>query len=70
LHLATAWIGNSVAVAAKHYLSVTEEDYERAVQNQVPSSTASTRHDWTTVPSEIEKAMKVVASREVMAADS
>jgi integrase len=32
LHIATEWIGNSVAVAAKHYLQVTEEHFEKAAQ--------------------------------------
>ncbi len=32
LHVATAWIGNTAAVAAKHYLQVTEADYAAAVQ--------------------------------------
>lgn len=30
IHVVTAWIGNSVTIAARHYLSVTEEDYARA----------------------------------------
>jgi hypothetical protein len=30
LHVVTAWIGNSAPVAAKHYLSVTEDDFDRA----------------------------------------
>jgi integrase len=30
LHVVCSWIGNSTAVAAKHYLQVTEGDYERA----------------------------------------
>lgn len=30
LHVVTAWIGNSVAVAAKHYLQVTDGDFLRA----------------------------------------
>jgi len=29
------WIGNTAAVAAKHYLQVTDEHYEKAVQNPV-----------------------------------
>jgi integrase len=32
LHIVTAWIGNSVPVAAKHYLQVTDADFERAVK--------------------------------------
>ena len=30
MHVVTAWIGNSVQVAAKHYLSVTDADFEKA----------------------------------------
>ena len=30
LHMAPAWIGNSAPVAAKHHLTVREEDYRRA----------------------------------------
>lgn len=30
VHLVCAWVGNSVAVAAKHYLQITEADFERA----------------------------------------
>jgi len=29
LHVVTAWIGNSRAIAAKHYLQVREEDFTR-----------------------------------------
>ncbi len=36
LHIVTAWIGNSNLVAAKHYLQVTDADFERAVT--VPTS--------------------------------
>ena len=34
-HVAAAWIGNSVAVAVKHYLQVTDEHFEKAVQKAV-----------------------------------
>ena len=30
-----AWIGNSPQVAARHYLQVTDDHYEKAVQNPV-----------------------------------
>jgi len=45
-HVVSAWIGNSQAVAAKHYLQVTNEHFERAahpseaVQNPVQHSAA------------------------------
>jgi hypothetical protein len=32
LHLVCKWIGNSEAVAKKHYLQMTEEDFEKATQ--------------------------------------
>jgi len=32
LHVAAEWIGNSAVVAARHYLTVREEDYARAVE--------------------------------------
>ena len=47
LHVVCAWIGNKRAVAAEHYLQVTDTDFERAaksgaraVQNAVQSATA------------------------------
>ena len=31
IHVVAAWIGNSAAVAAKHYLSVTDADFDKAL---------------------------------------
>ncbi len=33
MHVVCAWIGNSRAVAAKHYLQVTDEHFRKAAQN-------------------------------------
>jgi integrase len=33
LHVVCAWIGNKAAIAAEHYLQVTEADYERAANS-------------------------------------
>ena len=33
LHVGTAWIGNSKAVANKYYLQVTEDHFQKATQN-------------------------------------
>jgi integrase len=33
LHVVCAWLGNSAAVAAAHYLQVTDEDYQRAAES-------------------------------------
>ncbi len=42
MHVVSAWIGNSTPVAVKHYLTVTDGDYEKALQNpmQQPQETA------------------------------
>src|SRR5262245_46383155 len=37
IHVVCQWIGNSAAIAAKHYLTVREEDYERAAQSGAES---------------------------------
>ena len=33
LHVVTAWLGNSQLIAAKHYLQVTDEHFQKATQN-------------------------------------
>src|SRR5262245_48864053 len=37
IHVVCEWIGNTAAIAAKHYLTVREEDYQRAVQDGAES---------------------------------
>ncbi len=37
IHVVCEWIGNSAAVAAKHYLTVREEDFQRAAQSGAKS---------------------------------
>jgi integrase len=37
LHVVTAWIGNSALIAARHYLQVTDADFDRAVQRGAKS---------------------------------
>jgi hypothetical protein len=32
IEVACAWIGNTPAVAMKHYLQITDEDYEKALE--------------------------------------
>ena len=41
LHVVTAWIGNSKAIAAKHYLQVRDEDFERAAQTPTGDGNAA-----------------------------
>jgi hypothetical protein len=37
IHVVCEWIGYTAAIAAKHYLTVREEDYERATQGGAES---------------------------------
>ena len=41
IHVVCKWIGNTELVAAKHYLQVTDEHFEKAVQNPVHSAHAT-----------------------------
>jgi integrase len=53
MHVVCAWIGNSAAVAAKHYLQVTDEHFNQAVQNPVQQpheSPCNGRQENTTTP--------------------
>jgi len=45
LHVVCQWIGNSTTIAAKHYLQVTEADYEKAAQNAAQYMHARDRRD-------------------------
>src|SRR5262249_44421107 len=38
IHTVCAWLGNTAAVAAEHYLQVTEEHYRCAAQNPAQSA--------------------------------
>ncbi|MCH8948717.1 MAG: site-specific integrase [Acidobacteria bacterium] len=44
-HVASAWIGNSIAVATKHYLQVIDDHFTQAVQNPVQQVSADERSD-------------------------
>lgn len=39
-HIAAAWIGNTVQVARRHYLQVTEEALQKAMQNPLHAAHA------------------------------
>ena len=43
-HIVCAWIGNSLDVAREHYLQVTDQHFERALQNPVQQLHASDRN--------------------------
>ena len=44
-HVASAWIGNSVAVAMKHYLQVTDEHFQQAAQKAAQQLPETPRKD-------------------------
>jgi integrase len=52
LHVVCAWIGNTERIAAKHYLQVTDADFERAAKSDAPALQNRVQHD--TAPSRIE----------------
>ncbi len=43
MHVVCSWIGNSTPIALKHYLTVIDADYEKAVQNPVQQPSESGR---------------------------
>ncbi|MGD9724021.1 MAG: hypothetical protein AB7O59_21705 [Pirellulales bacterium] len=43
MHVVCEWIGNSAAVAAKHYLQVTDEHFEQAAQSEAKCHARSRR---------------------------
>ena len=45
-HVASAWIGNSIAVAVKHYLQVTEDHFKQAAQNAAQKSSEMSGNEW------------------------
>jgi len=44
LHVVTAWIGNSAPIAARHYLQVTDADFDRAAQRGTESGTPAAQN--------------------------
>ncbi|MBN1588364.1 MAG: site-specific integrase [Pirellulales bacterium] len=44
IHVVCAWIGNTQAVAAKHYLQLRDEDFERAATRDADSDALSTHN--------------------------
>jgi len=45
MHVVCAWIGNSAAIAAKHYLQVTDEHFDKATH--FPTQQAAALSAWT-----------------------
>ena len=45
IHVVCSWIGNSKAVAAKHYLQTTDEHFRKAAQNPTQSAHDNSDHD-------------------------
>ncbi len=49
LHVVTAWLGNSQLIAAKHYLQVTDDHFQKATHNQTHSAAEMSETDGKTV---------------------
>ena len=47
IQVVTAWLGNTPRIALKHYLQVTESDFQKAVQNAVQPVSATFRQEMT-----------------------
>lgn len=45
IHIVTAWLGNTPAIAMKHYLQVTDADFERAAKDEAKSGAATARQN-------------------------
>ena len=43
-HVVCAWLGNTEAIASKHYLMVTDEDFAKAAQKTVPPEPETSQH--------------------------
>ena len=44
LHVVTAWIGNSAPIAARHYLQVTDSDFDAALRRDAQSDAGATQN--------------------------
>lgn len=44
LHVVTAWIGNSAPIAARHYLQVTDTDFDKALERDADSDARATQN--------------------------
>ena len=53
-HVVCAWIGNSEAVAKKHYLQVTEGHFKKATQNTTQSTAVTASNDQSQQPGEVK----------------
>lgn len=65
-HVVTAWIGNSVKVAAKHYLQVTDQHFEEAIRGKNPAQNpaqSGVEKGTPELPSDQSKNPKVIPSQ-------
>src|SRR5262249_45065918 len=57
IHVVCAWLGNTAAVAAEHYLQVTEDHFQSAAQIPAQSATETGCQEKTALPAEMQKAV-------------
>jgi hypothetical protein len=46
IHVVCAWVDNAARIAAKHYLQVTDGDFERAAKRRCGQRTATIDRQW------------------------
>ncbi len=68
-HVVCKWIGNSQDVAIKHYLQVTDDDYEKALHNPVQQDHAMPRNESHASSQEVKKTRECESLR-ISASDS
>ena len=54
IHVVTSWLGNSPKVAADHYLSVRDEDFEAAIGGATGGAVSTRNERKRTAPSDVE----------------
>lgn len=55
MHVVCSWIGTSQPIAQKHYLQITDEHFDKAVQNPVQQTHAAPRMESQADPTAHEK---------------
>ena len=69
LHVACAWIGNSALIANKHYLQVTEADFERGAKSDAGAAQKATQHPATQSHTESHRSPEEEAACEFASSD-
>lgn len=73
-HVVCKWLGNSVSVARKHYLQVTDEHFAQAIKNDAKSDALTTQNPTQSVAAEVssdsQETKKAQESRAILPPDT